>query len=130
LFAVVKAYLTDKTVISLVNLTNLDWLWKYKFYLILSVTIGILYLGTSLFLTQFATNMGEGKSTVIFTFLVSTIYGSLFIPVYLYVANVWRKESIPPLHDVFWIYLGILIIGGIILAFVGWRTLLRLEAII
>jgi len=130
LFAVVKAYLTDRTVISFVNLTSLEWLWRYKFYLVLSVTIGILYLGASMFLTQFASNMGNGESTVVYTFLVPTIYGSLFIPVYLYVANIWRKESIPPLSDVFWIYLGILIVGGAILAFVGWRALLRLESII
>ena len=130
LFNVVRAYLADKTAISIRNMVNLNWVWHFRFYLALIFVIGIIYLISSMLLTQFSSDMSSGEHTATFTFLVLIAYASLFIPLQIFIYNVWRKESVPPLSDRFWFYIISITLLGIIIAVLTYAAINRLQEIL
>ena len=128
-FNVVRAFLADETDISLRNMLNLKWIWHFRYYLALIFFIGIIYLISSLLLTQFSSDMSSGEHTATFTFLVLIAYSSLFIPLQIYIYNIWRKESVPPLCDRFWLFIISITLLGLIMAVLTYSAINRLQEI-
>jgi len=129
LFNVVRAFLSDKTTISIGNLLNLNWLWEHKHYMILIFVIGVAYFTSSMLMTQFSNNLSFGKHTATYTFLIFMLWTTFFIPIHIYIYNIWRKESIPPLLDKFWIYIGALVVMSFIVAFLSYQAIESLQKV-
>ena len=129
LFNVVRAFLSDRTTISVGNLLNLNWLWEHKHYMILIFVIGVAYFASSMLMTQFSSNLSVGKYTATFTFLISMLWTTFFIPIHIYIYNIWRKEAIPPLLDKFWFYIGALVVMSFIVAFLSYQAIESLQKV-
>lgn len=129
LFNVVRAFLSDRTTISIGNLLNLNWLWEHKHYMILIFVIGVAYFASSMLMTQFSNNLSVGKYTATFTFLIFMLWTTFFIPIHIYIYNIWRKESIPPLFDKFWVYIGALVVMSFIVAFLSYQAIESLQKV-
>lgn len=127
LFNVVRAFLSDKSTISLENLINTRWIWNYKYYLGLIFIIGIVYFASSMLMTQFSSNMSFGRHTATFTFLIFVLWSTIFIPINLYVFNIWRKEHIPSISDRFWVYIGMIILLNFAVALLIYKAVNRLQ---
>jgi len=129
LFNVVRAFLSDRTTISIGNLLNLNWLWEHKHYMILIFVIGVAYFASSMLMTQFSNNLSVGKYTATFTFLIFMLWTTFFIPIHIYIYNIWRKEAIPPLLDKFWFYIGALVVMSFIVAFLSYQAIESLQKV-
>ena len=129
LFNVVRAFLSDKTTISVGNLLNLNWLWEHKHYMILIFVIGVAYFASSMLMTQFSSNLSVGKYTATFTLLIFMLWTAFFIPIHIYIYNIWRKEAIPPLLDKFWFYIGALVVMSFIVAFLSYQAIESLQKV-
>ena len=129
LFNVVRAFLSDRTTISVRNLVNLDWIWNYKFYLALIFLIGVAYFASSMLMTQFSNNLSFGRHTATFTFLIFMLWTTFFIPIHIYIYNIWRKESIPALSEKFWIYIGATVLMSFIVAFLSYQAIDSLQEV-
>ena len=129
LFNVIRAFLSDRTTISIGNLLNLNWLWEHKHYMILIFVIGVAYFASSMLMTQFSNNLSVGKYTATFTFLIFMLWTTFFIPIHIYIYNIWRKEAIPPLLDKFWFYIGALVVMSFIVAFLSYQAIESLQKV-
>jgi hypothetical protein len=129
LFNVVRAFLSDRTTISVRNLVNLDWIWNYKFYLALIFLIGVAYFTSSMLMTQFSNNLSFGRHTATFTFLIFMLWTTFFIPIHIYIYNIWRKESIPALSEKFWFYIGVIVLMSFIVAFLSYQAIDSLQEV-
>lgn len=129
LFNVIRAFLSDRTTISIGNLLNLNWLWEHKHYMILIFVIGVAYFASSMLMTQFSNNLSVGKYTATFTFLIFMLWTTFFIPIHIYIYNIWRKEAIPPLLDKFWFYIGALVVMSFIVALLSYQAIESLQKV-
>jgi hypothetical protein len=127
LFNIARSFLSDKTTISIKSLLDISWLWEYKYYLAFIFVIGVAYFGSSMLMTQFSSNLSLGRHTATFTFLVFLIWSTLFIPINIFVYNVWRKEAIPELSDRFWLYVSVIIILNLAVAYFASQAIDRLQ---
>jgi len=127
LFNVVRAFLSDRTTISIRNLIDIGWVWQYKHYMALIFLIGVAYFASSMLMTQFSSNLSFGRYTATFTFLIFMLWTTFFIPIHIYVYNIWRKESIPPLSDRFWLYIGAIVFLSFAVAFLASEAINRLQ---
>ena len=129
IFNVIRAFLADKTEISIRNMMSLDWIWRFKYYLALVFLIGVIYLASSMLLTQFSSDISSGEHAATLTFLILVAYSSIFIPLQIYIYNLWRKEYMPPLSDRFWLYIISITILGIIIVVMTYAAINRLQEI-
>jgi hypothetical protein len=127
LFNIVRAFLSDRTTISTNNLFNINWIWNYKYYLVLIFFIGIAYFASSMFMTQFSKYLSFGQRTATFTFLIFMLWSTIFIPIHIFIYNIWRKEAVPPIFDRFWLYISTIIFLGLIVAFLAFQAINRLQ---
>ena len=127
LFNVVRAFLSDRTLISVRNVVDLSWVWSYKYYLVLIFLIGVAYFASSMLMTQFSSNLGLGRHTATFTFLIFMLWSTLFIPIQIYSFNIWRKEPVPPLFDKFWLYVVGIVLLSFAVAFLAYEAIGRLQ---
>jgi hypothetical protein len=126
LFNLIRSGLSDHTSMGIRNIINVSWWWQYKHYLIPIIMLGVLYLGSSLLITHYSSQLSLGKHTATFTFLIFTIWATIFIPVNIFVYNVVRAEYVPPLTDRFWIYLLGVTVFSFTVAVLGYSALERL----
>ena len=127
LFNIVRAFLSDKTAISIRNLLDINWLWQYKYHMIIIFLIGLAYFASSMLMTQFSSDLSLGRHTATFTFLIFMLWTTFFIPIHIYIYNIWRKESVPPLFDRFWLYIGAIVLLSFAVAFLASEAINRLQ---
>jgi len=57
------------------------------------------------------------------------LWTTFFIPIHIYIYNIWRKEAIPPLLDKFWFYIGALVVMSFIVAFLSYQAIESLQKV-